>query len=85
MSEWQSIAEEAGISKAALAYRWVTFNSVLAAEHGDAIIIGSSSVEQLKQTLDALAQGPLKPSIVKRIDQVWETVKHEAPIDNFHG
>ncbi|MCJ1429377.1 hypothetical protein MMC29_007291 [Sticta canariensis] len=85
LSEWQSIAEEAGISKVALAYRWVRYNSVLAAEHGDAIIIGSSSVEQLKQTLDALAQGPLEPSIVKRIDQVWETVKHEAPVDNYHG
>lgn len=85
LSEWQSIAEEAGISKAALAYRWVRFNSILAAEHGDAIIIGSNRVEQLKQTLDALDQGPLEPNIVKRIDHVWETIKHEAPIDNYHG
>lgn len=85
LTEWQSIAEEAGIAKAALAYRWVTYHSILSAEHGDAIIIGSNSVERLQQTLDAIAQGPLEPSIVKRIGHVWETVKHEAPIDNFHG
>lgn len=85
LSEWQNIAEQAGISKAALAYRWVTHNSILSAEHGDGIIIGANSLEQLKQTLDAIAQGPLEPSIVKRIDQLWETVRNEAPTDNYHG
>ncbi|MCJ1467397.1 hypothetical protein MMC07_006021 [Pseudocyphellaria aurata] len=85
LTDWQNIAEQTGISKAALAYRWVTHNSILSAEHGDGIIIGASSLEQLKQTLDAIAQGPLEPSVVKRIDDLWETVKHEAPTDNFHG
>lgn len=84
MPEWQSIAEEAGISKASLAYRWVTFNSILTAEHGDGIILGASKVEQLKQTLEALAQGPLEPSILKRIDHVWAMVKDEAPVDTIH-
>lgn len=84
LSEWQSIAEEAGISRAALAYRWVTFNSILSPEHGDGIIIGASNPKQLEQTLDALAQGPLDSSIAKKIDHVWETVKDEAPIDNYH-
>ena len=85
LSEWQSIAEEAEISKAALAYRWVTHNSILTGEHGDGIIVGASKVEQLKQSLDAIAQGPLEPSIVKKIDHLWKTVKDEAPIDNYHS
>lgn len=84
LSEWQTIAEEAGISRASLAYRWVSFNSILTAEHEDGIIIGASKVEQLKQTLDALAEGPLEQNIVKRIDNLWERVRDEAGIDVYH-
>lgn len=84
LSEWQAIAEEAGTSRASLAYRWVSFNSILTAENGDGIIIGATKVEQLKQTLDALAEGPLEPSIAKRIDNLWERVKDKAAIDNYH-
>ena len=39
LSEWEAIANEALVSKAALAYRWVTYNSKLSAEHGDGIIV----------------------------------------------
>ena len=40
--EWANIAKDAGISKAALAYRWITFHSALKAEDGDAVIVGAS-------------------------------------------
>ena len=39
LSEWEAIAQEAGVSKAALAYRWVMYNSSLSAERGDGIIV----------------------------------------------
>ena len=39
LSEWEAIANEARVSKAALAYRWVMYNSKLNAEHGDGIIV----------------------------------------------
>ena len=39
LSEWDAIANEARVSKAALAYRWVMYNSKLSAEHGDGIIV----------------------------------------------
>lgn len=39
LSEWEAIANEARVSKAALAYRWVMYNSELSAEHGDGIIV----------------------------------------------
>ena len=39
LSKWEAIAKEASISKAALAYRWVMYNSTLKAEHGDGIIV----------------------------------------------
>ena len=39
LSEWEAIANETHVSKAALAYRWVVYNSKLRAEHGDGIIV----------------------------------------------
>ena len=85
LSEWDSIANDAGLSKAALAYRWVTYNSMLKPEFGDGIIIGASRTQQLEQTLHDIEEGPLEASIAKRIDIVWDLVKDQAPIDNYHS
>lgn len=85
LDEWGQIANDEGITRAALAYRWVKYNSPLKPEHGDAIIIGASSVEQLEETLDALTKGPLSAQAVQRIEAIWEKVEAEAPLDNMHG
>lgn len=85
LEQWEKIAAEAGCSRADLAYRWVKYDSPLKNELGDAIIVGASSLEQLEQTLKGVNAGPLHPEIVKKIDGVWDTIKHEAPLDNFHG
>ena len=42
LSEWEAIANEARVSKSALAYRWAMYHSRLSAEHGDGIIVGIS-------------------------------------------
>jgi len=84
LSEWEAIAKDVGCSKAELAYRWVSYNSPLDPKYGDAIIVGASSLEQLSQTLDGLKNGPLPEAAAKRIDHVWKTVQHEAPLDNYH-
>ncbi len=83
LTEWESIAADAGISKASLAYRWVMYNSILKPEHGDGIIIGATAKRQLEETLQAVGDGPLDEKTARRIDQVWEMVKDEAPIDNY--
>jgi aflatoxin B1 aldehyde reductase len=82
---WEEIAKEEGISKAELAYRWVAYNSHLRGGLGDAIIIGSKDVDQLKQTLTGLKNGPLSKEAVRKIDEVWRGIEHEAPLDNFNG
>ena len=84
LEEWNTIAKEEGVSRAELAYRWVRYNSPLTADQGDAIIIGASSVEQLQDTLRWINSGPLSQSAVEKIDQIWQTIKHEAPLDNYH-
>ncbi len=85
LSEWEAIATEFGVSKAALAYRWVEYNSTLSGSYGDGMIIGATRPEQLEQTLEAIKAGPLPDAAVKRIGKVWEMVKDEAPVDNYHG
>jgi aflatoxin B1 aldehyde reductase len=30
-----------------------------------------------------LKKGPLSEKAVKAIDDIWEGIKHEAPVDNF--
>ncbi len=59
LDEWEIISHEAGITKAALAYRWVAHNSMLKGTYEDAIIFGASTVPQLNETLTAIEAGPL--------------------------
>lgn len=84
LGKWEQIAKDEGISRAELAYRWVTYNSPLSKEHGDGIIIGARNLEQLQETLQSVNSGPLSENAVKRIDEVWNTIEHEAPLDNYH-
>jgi len=75
------VAEQEGTTKADLAYRWVKYNSPLKPEHGDAIIIGATSLEQLEQTLAGIDKGPVSDAAAKAIDEIWEGVKGEAVLD----
>ncbi|KIV84364.1 hypothetical protein PV11_00149 [Exophiala sideris] len=81
LAKWEDIASEEGVSRAELAYRWVAYNSPL--KDGDGLIIGASRTEQLEQTLQGIKKGKLSDKAAKRIDEVWEGIKHEAPLDNF--
>ncbi|KAL9623631.1 MAG: hypothetical protein Q9160_002087 [Pyrenula sp. 1 TL-2023] len=84
LAEWDEVAKSAGCSKANLAYRWVTYNSILREEAGDGVIIGARSLEQAQETLEGLKAGPLDKSASERIEQIWKKVEHEAPEDNFN-
>ena len=84
LAQWEEIAKEEGCSKGDLAYRWVKYNSPLKPENGDAIIIGASKFQQLEETLEGIAKGPLSDKAVQRIAGLWDTIKHEAPLDNYH-
>lgn len=84
LSQWEKVSKEEGLSEAELAYRWVTYNSPLKKENGDAIIFGASSLEQVKKTLGYIQAGPLSEKALKGIDEVWKTIEHEAPLDNYH-
>ncbi len=44
-------------------------------EHGDAIIIGASSVKQLEENLVNFEKGPLPQEMLDAFDEGWEIVK----------
>lgn len=85
VEEWGRIAEEAGITRAALAYRWIAWHSALKAENGDAVIVGASRGSQLEETLRAVEEGPLPEGIAERAGAIWKGVEREAPVDNYHS
>ena len=84
LATWNAIAQGHGIGKAEMAYRWVAFNSALSVSRGDALIIGASRMEQLKESLAWFKKGPLPESAVKAIQEVWESIKGEASLDTFN-
>ena len=45
--------------------------------------IGATRGAQLEETLRAIEDGPLDGRIAKRINEVWELVQAEAPVDSF--
>lgn len=83
LSQWEDIAKEAGVSRAELAYRWMVYSSPLKAENGDAMIFGASSLNQAKQTLEGVGKGPLDGKVVDKVEKLWKTVEHEAPVENY--
>ncbi|KAH9882332.1 hypothetical protein J1614_000568 [Plenodomus biglobosus] len=79
--DWNQIAEKEGVSKAELAYRWVTYHSALQGDE-DGVIFGASSLKQVEQTAQSIKAGKLSDEAVKGIQQIWDKVKDEAPVDN---
>ncbi|KAJ3480881.1 hypothetical protein NLG97_g7962 [Lecanicillium saksenae] len=74
LSKWNTAAAKEGVSAAELAYRWVTQHSPLDGDKGDAMIIGTSSPEQLEQTLIGIERGRLSDEACFAIQEIWESV-----------
>lgn len=75
----QQHAQQHGINGHAIGLRWIVWHSQLDAASGDGVIIGASSVQQLKENMDILEQGPLPEEMIKVIGMAWNMVKD---IDN---
>lgn len=53
--------------------RWMRHHSGLTSKDG--ILVGSSKVVQLEETLTELDKGPLPEEMIKAFDEAWEHVK----------
>ncbi|KAH9434711.1 hypothetical protein MCOR02_003676 [Pyricularia oryzae] len=85
LGTWGDLAAEEGVSRAELAYRWTLHNSKLSSAHGDALVIGARTPEQLREVVAWLAKGPLSQSVAEKIDVLWESIKDDAPLDNVNS
>lgn len=66
--------ERHGISGHAAALRWTAYHSILDHTLGDAIIIGASTLDQLKQNLDIIEEGPLPKEVADAMGEVYKYV-----------
>ncbi|KAI9823729.1 MAG: hypothetical protein M1832_002286 [Thelocarpon impressellum] len=69
------------------AFRWLLHHSALRTDPRkdgrDGIILGVSSLEQLKSNLADLEKGPLPEDVVGALDEAWALTKAKAP-DYWH-
>lgn len=71
----RTIAADAGLSLVQLAYRWV-----LSRELTDAVLIGASSLDQLRVNLDAVGGPALSEEVLAACDAVWVDLLHGAAV-----
>lgn len=71
-------SEKAGLNPLEVAMRWVVHHSKLNVHEGDGVIIGYSSLGQLKDNLDFLEKPPLPDHLVDVLDEAWKLAKPEA-------
>jgi aflatoxin B1 aldehyde reductase len=63
------------LTEAECALRWIMHHSQLRAESGDAVIVGASSINHLKENLDDMEKGPLPEEVLQALDKAWEISK----------
>ena len=68
-----------GVSVAEAAFRWIYNHSLLDGEKGDAVIIGSSRLQQLETNMELAGKGPLAAPVVEFMDEWWKSTKHLCP------
>lgn len=83
LEEFARLSQDTGLSRSGLAYRWVRYHSALQPEHGDSMILGSVTAQQLEEALMELNKGPLDAAVVEKLDSYWQLIKDDAPVDNL--
>ncbi|KAK1219113.1 hypothetical protein PQX77_018179 [Marasmius sp. AFHP31] len=68
-----------------MALRWIAWHSKLSGAHGDGIILGASSIEQLNSNLDAIESGPLPKEVSEAIENIWSAFKRAKAGEGKHG
>jgi len=78
MTSIKGVAEKHNLTMAEVALRWISHHSLLRRDRGDAILIGASSVDHIKQNLVDLEKGPLPDEVLKVLDEAWFSVQSYA-------
>ncbi|KAH6679874.1 aflatoxin B1 aldehyde reductase member 2 [Plectosphaerella plurivora] len=73
------VAAKHGIKGHAASLRWTLHHSILSADHGDSVIVGASSLDQLKSNLDTTEQGPLPDDLVAAFEVLNSEIAEVVP------
>ncbi|KAJ7087330.1 Aldo/keto reductase [Mycena belliarum] len=74
----RAVVEQHNLTMAEVALRWISHHSLMRREHGDAVLIGASSLNHIEQNLIDLEKGPLPEAVLKALDEAWLSVKPYA-------
>ncbi len=74
VQQLSALAQAAGRSLVSLALGWLLHHAGVAG-----IILGASRLEQLRQNLEALKDGPLPPETAAACDRVWDGLRGVCP------
>ncbi|KAJ7499457.1 Aldo/keto reductase [Mycena latifolia] len=72
------VVEQHNLTMVEVALRWISHHSLMRREHGDAVLIGASSLNHIEQNLIDLEKGPLPDEVLKALDEAWFNVKSYA-------
>jgi aflatoxin B1 aldehyde reductase len=77
------VCKEHGLEIFDAAVRWMFYHSALVGgpmlrEEGDAVVLGSHTLQMLKDYADVYLAGPLPEELVQALDGLWEGVKKDA-------
>ncbi|GAB00020.1 uncharacterized protein L969DRAFT_53573 [Mixia osmundae IAM 14324] len=75
VEQLKEIGKKHDLTVPEIALRWMTHHSVLKREHGDAVIIGASSLAHIEQNLLDLEKPALPEEVVKAVDAAYAVAK----------
>ena len=75
----KAAVEKHGITTSEATYRWLAYHSMLDGDRGDAILIGASKLNHLKQNMDTLKAGSLPENVVEAFETAWKITKGDSP------
>lgn len=73
LKQLEETARTLGITTIDAALRWAYYHSSL--DENDGIILGASSVKQIKSNIESIRQGPLPQECLDTFERIWETLE----------
>lgn len=75
----KAAADKHGMTVIEATYRWLAHHSMLDGERGDAIIMGASKLDHLRQNMAAIKAGPLPEDMLVVFDEAWRIAGPDSP------
>lgn len=72
-------AQARGMTMIEAAYRWLAFHSMLDGERGDAILIGASKLEHMRENMEAIKAGPLPADVAEAFEEARRISEPDSP------